>query len=104
MLYGEEEPPPGEKGVISWNHLVNLGQATTDTILDTRLANIAINQVILLFFPVFVLSSTCAFVCLAADDVTYANMSAVLRPMSKHPSAASWRTPPALLDILKGPC
>ena len=50
VLYGEEEPPPGEKGIISWNQLIKLGQATTDSILDTRLANIAINQVILLFF------------------------------------------------------
>ena len=54
VLYGEEEPPLGEKGIISWDQLIKLGQATTDSILDTRLDNIAINQVILFSYqPLF---------------------------------------------------
>ena len=34
-----------QKGVVSWKELLNLGKAASDTNLDKRLANIAINQV-----------------------------------------------------------
>ena len=37
--------PISQKGVVSWKELLDLGKATSDTNLDNRLANIAINQV-----------------------------------------------------------
>ena len=45
VLYGGEEVPAGVEGVVSWAQLIATGRDATDTILRTRLANMAINQV-----------------------------------------------------------
>ena len=45
MVYGEEEVTKWEEGVLSWSELIRLGNSTSDTTLDSRLATIAINQV-----------------------------------------------------------
>ena len=37
--------PAGVEGVVSWAQLIATGRDATDTILRTRLANMAINQV-----------------------------------------------------------
>jgi len=44
VVYGEEDVTKGEKEVLSWSELIHLGNSTSDTILNARLANIAINQ------------------------------------------------------------
>ena len=44
MVYGEEVTKRKE-GVFSWSELIRLGNSTSDTIINARLTNIAINQV-----------------------------------------------------------
>ena len=45
VLYGHEEEPVAEPGVLTWHQLLALGRERLDHTLDVRLANIAINQV-----------------------------------------------------------